>query len=122
MQLRVPARGGQTREERGRGEAARAGRIARRNATTQRCVLAPGVGLDGLPRRALELSQNASVRWAEFLRRVLSVDILTCPHCGGARKRIAMITDGLVGRRILDHLELPSSPPPTPPGWTPPPW
>jgi len=31
-----------------------------------------------------------------------------------------MITDGLVVRRILDHLELPSSPPPIAPARAPP--
>jgi hypothetical protein len=35
------------------------------------------------------------------LRRVFAVDVLTCPDCGGARKLIAMITEGLVVRRIL---------------------
>jgi hypothetical protein len=44
------------------------------------------------------------------LRRVFAVDVRTCPDCGGARKLIAMITDGLVSRRILEHLELQSSP------------
>ncbi|MCY2958982.1 MAG: transposase [Planctomycetota bacterium] len=41
------------------------------------------------------------LRWAELLRRVLAVDVLTRPHCGGARRLIATITDGLVVRRIL---------------------
>jgi hypothetical protein len=50
------------------------------------------------------------LRWAELLRRVFAVDVLTCPDCGGPRRLIATITDGLVVRRILDHLGLPSSP------------
>jgi hypothetical protein len=49
--------------------------------------------------------------WAELLRRVFAIDVLTCPHCGGARRLIAMITDGDVVRRILEHLELPCAPP-----------
>ena len=52
--------------------------------------------------------------------RLFAVDVLTCPHCGGARRLIAMITDGLVVRRILDHLELPSSPPLIAPARAPP--
>jgi hypothetical protein len=56
----------------------------------------------------------------QLLRRVFAVDVLTCPDCGGARRLIAMITDGLVGRRILDHLDRPSSPPPIAPARAPP--
>jgi hypothetical protein len=44
------------------------------------------------------------------LRRVFAVDVLTCPDCGGPRRLIATVTDGLVVYRILDHLGLPSSP------------
>ncbi len=41
---------------------------------------------------------------------MFAVDVLTCPDCGGPRRLMATITDGLVVRSILDHLELPSSP------------
>jgi hypothetical protein len=58
--------------------------------------------------------------WAELLRRVFAIDVLTCPDCGGARRLIATITDGLVVQRILGHLELPSSPPPMAPARAPP--
>jgi hypothetical protein len=51
---------------------------------------------------------------------VFAVDVLTCPDCGGARRLIATITDRLVVRRILDHLKLPSSPPPIAPARAPP--
>jgi len=40
--------------------------------------------------------------WAELLRRVFAIDVLTCPRCGGARRLIAMLTEGSVVRRILD--------------------
>jgi hypothetical protein len=36
---------------------------------------------------------------------------LRCNHCGGRRKLIALITDGVVVRKILDHLGLPTEPP-----------
>ena len=49
--------------------------------------------------------------WAELLQRVFAIDVLECPHCGTRRKLIAMISDGLVLRKILDHLGLPSEPP-----------
>jgi hypothetical protein len=68
--------------------------------------------------------------WAKLLRRVLNVDALSCPECAtsmtvipkGHRCRtsgassaqlnhIAFLTDPPVLRRILDHLDLPSTPP-----------
>jgi hypothetical protein len=36
--------------------------------------------------------------WAELLERVFAIDALTCPWCGGPRKLIALLTDGLVVR------------------------
>lgn len=76
--------------------------------------------LTRLPRCALEPSQNASPPLGRARSaRVFAVDVLTCPDCGGARRLIATITDGLVVRRILDHLELPSSPPPIAPARAP---
>ena len=59
-------------------------------------------------------SQRSSSRrstWAELLQRVFSIDVLHCNHCGGRRKLIALITDGVVVRKILDHLGLPTEPP-----------
>lgn len=46
-------------------------------------------------------SRTRRLRWAERLRRGFAVDVLTCPDCGGARRLMATITDGLVIRRIL---------------------
>jgi len=34
--------------------------------------------------------------WAELMLRAFSIDVLTCPHCGGLRELIAFLTDGLV--------------------------
>ena len=59
------------------------------------------------PRR----SNSRRSTWAELLQRVFSIDVLRCNHCGGRRKLIALITDGVVVRKILDHLGLPSEPP-----------
>jgi len=36
--------------------------------------------------------------WAELLERVFAIDALTCPWCGGPRKPIALLTDGLIIR------------------------
>ena len=46
-----------------------------------------------------------------MLKRVFAVRLLECPHCGGRRKLIALISDGVVVRKILDHLGLPTEPP-----------
>jgi hypothetical protein len=45
------------------------------------------------------------------LKRVFEIDVLNCPFCGGKRKLIALITDGAVVRRILEHLGLPATAP-----------
>ena len=58
--------------------------------------------------------------WAELLKRVFAIDVLTCPHCGGPRKLVALINDGLVVRKILEHLGLPTEPPALAPARAPP--
>jgi len=58
--------------------------------------------------------------WAELLKRVFAIDALTCPWCGGPRKLIALLTDGLVVRLILSHLGLPTEPLPLAPARAPP--
>ena len=49
--------------------------------------------------------------WAELMKRVFEIDVLVCPHYGGMRKLIALLTDGFVVRKILLHLGLDSEPP-----------
>ncbi len=56
-------------------------------------------------------AKTRRLTWAELLQRVFAIDVLECPHCGERRKLIAMISDGVVVRKILDHLGLPSEPP-----------
>jgi len=58
--------------------------------------------------------------WAELLKRVFEIDVLTCPWCGGQRRLIALITDGQVVRRILEHLGLPTAAPVLAPARAPP--
>ncbi len=58
--------------------------------------------------------------WAELMKRVFELDVLICPHCGGPRKLIALLTDGLVVRKILAHLGLPTEPPALAPARAPP--
>jgi len=65
------------------------------------------------PSCAAPPSESSAQRatWAELLKRVFALDVLECPHCGGRRKLIALISDGVVVRKILDHLGLPTEPP-----------
>jgi hypothetical protein len=58
--------------------------------------------------------------WAELMKRVFAIDVLVCPHCDGTRKLIALLTDGVVVRKILAHLGLSTEPPPLAPVRTPP--
>jgi len=46
--------------------------------------------------------------------------VLKCPHCGGLRELIAFLTDGLVVRKILVHLGLPTEAPSLAPARAPP--
>jgi hypothetical protein len=46
-------------------------------------------------------SRSSRSTWAELLRRVFAVDVLTCPLCGGPRRLIAQLTDPVVVRKIL---------------------
>lgn len=50
-------------------------------------------------------------KWAPLLRRVLDIDVLTCPKCAASMTIIAFLTDPNVLTKILDHLNLPSNPP-----------
>ncbi|MBI5526384.1 MAG: transposase [Deltaproteobacteria bacterium] len=60
-------------------------------------------GNDGLrPRR---------LGWAQLLRRVLNIDVLTCARCAVPMTVIAFLSDPTVLTRILDHLALPSTQP-----------
>ncbi len=49
--------------------------------------------------------------WAELMKRVFLVDVLTCPDCGGPRRLLAFILKPSVIERILSHLGLPTEPP-----------
>ena len=61
--------------------------------------------------RSSARSRSSRSTWAELLRRVFAVDVLTCPHCGGPRRLIAQLTDLIVVRKMLSHLGLPTEPP-----------
>jgi hypothetical protein len=78
-------------------------------------------GRDGTQRSSSAIhSPSRRATWAELLQRVFAIDVLTCPHCGGKRKLIALITERSVVRRILAHLGLPTQPPALAPARAPP--
>jgi len=90
-------------------------------------VLAPAAAwrdlvVPGSPARRLSTVRTPRRRltWAELLKRVFAIDVLTCPDCGGRRKLIALIQDGPLVRKILAHLGLPTEPPGLAPARAPP--
>ena len=58
--------------------------------------------------------RRSSPSWARLLADLCHVDPLVCRRCGGPLKVVAYITDSLVIREILEHLDLspPGKPPP----------
>jgi len=75
-------------------------------ATPASDIAVPGVPEPDPPPRRHHLA------WAKLLRRVLDIDALSCPKCATPMVVLAFITDPPTLRKILDHLGLPSSPPP----------
>ena len=51
---------------------------------------------------------------------MFEIDVLSCPWCGEKRKLVALITEGMVVRTILEHLGLPTSAPALAPARSPP--
>ena len=64
--------------------------------------------------------KRKNIPWARLLSRVFNIDVETCIKCGGKMKMIAAIEDPKVIRKILDHLGLPTKPPPLHPARGPP--
>jgi hypothetical protein len=50
--------------------------------------------------------------WATLLQRVHGIEVLVCPACEGPMRILGFIQDERTARKILDHLGLPSRPPP----------
>ena len=99
----------------------------RTHLVTYHGVLAPAAAwrdlvVSGSPTRLRTSPRTPRQRlaWAELLKRVFAIDVLTCPHCGGPRKLVALINDGPVVKKILEHLGLPTEPPELAPARAPP--
>ncbi len=72
---------------------------------------------------ALAASPRAAVpthawTWAALMRRVLDLDVLACPRCGGRLRVIAPVQDPLAVQAILAHRARSAAP--APPGPAPP--
>ena len=63
--------------------------------------------------RKPKAERSYRVPWAELLKKVFAIDVLDCPKCSGRMKLIAFITGAGTARQILEHLELPTTGPPT---------
>ena len=55
-------------------------------------------------------ARHVSMTWAQRLKRVFKIDILTCEDCGGAVKVLASIEDPAVIKQILAHLDRRAAP------------
>ena len=51
------------------------------------------------------------ISWARLLKRVFNIDISICPKCRGQIRIIAAIEDPKVIKKILEHMDLPSTAP-----------
>jgi hypothetical protein len=51
--------------------------------------------------------------WADLLKRVFAIDVLVCDACGGSMRILAVLPAGEANRAILEHLGLPTKPPPS---------
>jgi hypothetical protein len=57
-------------------------------------------------------TQGRNYTWSELMKRVFAADVLACCHCGGRLRILTAIRQPEITRKILDHLGLPSRPPP----------
>ena len=77
----------------------------------------PSQRLSGLSDQRLSDAEPPTRRherlpWAELLRRTYAIEVLVCDLCGARRELIAFLTAPDSIRRILEHLGLPTRPPP----------
>ena len=55
---------------------------------------------------------RATALWAFLISRIYETFPLACPNCGNAMGLIAFVTEPVSVAQILEHLELPPTPPP----------
>jgi hypothetical protein len=66
------------------------------------------------------VAQPRGYLWAELMKRTFGFDMLACLGCGGRLRLVALIDEGPVSRRILQHLGLPADVPEPRPARPPP--
>ncbi len=64
--------------------------------------------------------RGRNYRWADLMRRSMSLDVLACPRCGGRLRLIALIDDPAVIQRVLRYLGRPTEIPEAQPARAPP--
>jgi len=69
----------------------------------------------GDPEMVLPAVRPRKLPWASLLKRSLGIDGLLCASCGAQMVLLALITAPQVVQKILDHLRIPSTPPPVAP-------
>jgi hypothetical protein len=60
---------------------------------------------------SIEPQSKGKIAWARLLKRVFDIDMETCNVCGAKMRIVAAIEDPPIIRKILNHLDLPSTPP-----------
>jgi hypothetical protein len=96
------------------------------NMTIYSGVLAPRHNLrdEVVPRATVSASEDAEEQptrsnrwfpWAELLRRVHLIDVLTCPNCGRQFQHLACVFEAGAIKQILQSCGLPTAPPPRAP-------
>ena len=69
-----------------------------------------------------KVPKRAPAHYLWVIARIYEVFPLLCPKCGGQMRLIALITEGVQIRRILDHIGADSEPPRISPARAPPLW
>ena len=67
-------------------------------------VAKPRVRIPSATEQPKARASRAAMTWMQRLRRVYDIDISVCPHCGGALKVLAVITEPVVIAAILAHV------------------
>jgi len=49
--------------------------------------------------------KRRSMTWAQRLKRVLNIDVISCGHCGGALRIVASVEKPTAIRAVLAHFE-----------------
>src|SRR5207247_8992138 len=75
----------------------------------------PGAGEGSQTQKPVAERHRKNYTWSELMKRVFAADVLACPHCGGRLRILSIIYPPQITRKILDHLGIPSRPPPVAP-------